>query len=104
MLTTNAVSRLLHSIIGGISVSSTRSQKMIAATSTQFSIPKNLSIVMVKTKFLALSVKSLPQNAKIWSKAGWMSRVRPRYRLCGNTKRVTLFTDYFHRRQGKRPK
>jgi hypothetical protein len=64
MLTTNAVARLLHSIIGGVAVSSPRSQQMMQW------LQRDLNQV---TGFLGAG---LPKNAKIWSKAGWTSQVR----------------------------
>ena len=74
MLTTDAVARLLHSIIGGVAVSSGRSQKMMQLLQRSLD-PTNVDNDGENqiTGFLG---ESLPSNARIWSKAGWMSRVR----------------------------
>ncbi|MUG95354.1 serine hydrolase [Scytonema sp. UIC 10036] len=75
MLTTNATARLLHSIVGGVAVSSTRSQAMMALLKRSLNpedLPKNVEEDQV-TGFLG---GGLPQNAQIWSKAGWTSQVR----------------------------
>ncbi len=75
MLTTNATARLLHSIVGGVAVSSTRSQAMMALLKRSLNpedLPKNVEEEQV-TGFLG---GGLPQNTQIWSKAGWTSQVR----------------------------
>jgi Beta-lactamase enzyme family len=74
MLTTNATARLLHSIIGGVAVSSARSQAMMALMKRSLD-PAELAADPENqvTGFLG---EGLPQNAQIWSKAGWMSTVR----------------------------
>jgi hypothetical protein len=74
MLTTNAVARLLHSIIGGVAVSSTRSQQMMQLLKRDLTVPpappgEDNQI----TGFLG---EALPKDAQIWSKAGWTSQVR----------------------------
>lgn len=73
-LTTNATARLLHSIVGGIAVSSERSQAMMAL------LRRSLDPVQLAadpenqvTGFLGAG---LPPQAQLWSKAGWMSQVR----------------------------
>ncbi|HEY9763872.1 MAG TPA: serine hydrolase [Trichocoleus sp.] len=74
MLTTEAVARLLHSIVGGVSVSSVRSQAMM--TLMQRSLrPEDLAADPENqvTGFLG---GGLPQTTKLWSKAGWTSQVR----------------------------
>jgi hypothetical protein len=75
MLTTNATARLLHSIVGGVAVSSARSQAMMALLKRSLNpedLPKDVEEDQV-TGFLG---SGLPQNAQIWSKAGWTSQVR----------------------------
>ena len=75
MLTTDATARLLHSIIGGVAVSSGRSQSMmnLLKRSPQLEeLPQNSDENQV-TGFLG---GGLPQNSQIWSKAGWTSTVR----------------------------
>jgi hypothetical protein len=74
MLTTNAVARLLHSIIGGVAVSSGRSQQMMQLLKRDLHSPAaGLCEDNQITGFLG---EGLPKNAKIWSKAGWTSQVR----------------------------
>jgi hypothetical protein len=75
MLTTNSTARLLHSIIGGVAVSRERSQAMMAVLKRSLNpddLPKDVEEDQI-TGFLGASV---PQNAQIWSKAGWTSQVR----------------------------
>ncbi|CDN13131.1 MAG: serine hydrolase [Richelia sp.] len=75
MLTTNATARLLHSIIGGVAVSRERSQSIMALLQRSLNpdeLPQNVEEDQV-TEFLG---RALPQNAKLWSKAGWTSQVR----------------------------
>ncbi|MEH1941736.1 MAG: serine hydrolase [Nostoc sp.] len=73
MLTTNAIARLLHSIVGGVAVSSGRSQTMMALLKrTLNDLPPDAEENQV-TGFLG---GGLTENAQIWSKAGWTSQVR----------------------------
>ncbi|ODG98909.1 serine hydrolase [Nostoc sp. KVJ20] len=73
MLTTNAIARLLHSIVGGVAVSSGRSQAMMALLKrTLNDLPSDTEENQV-TGFLG---GGLPENTQIWSKAGWTSQVR----------------------------
>lgn len=75
MLTTNATARLLHSIVGGVAVSSARSQAMMKLLSRDIKpelLPQDVEEDQV-TGFLGAG---LPENAQIWSKAGWTSQVR----------------------------
>ncbi|MDF5724129.1 MAG: serine hydrolase [Rhizonema sp. PD37] len=75
MVTTNAIARLLHSIVGGVAVSSERSQAMMALMKRSLKVeelPKNVEEDQI-TGFLG---GGIPQEAQIWSKAGWTSQVR----------------------------
>ncbi|MBD2529657.1 serine hydrolase [Nostoc flagelliforme FACHB-838] len=73
MLTTNAIARLLHSIVGGVAVSSTRSQAMMALLKRPLNdLPTDTEENQV-TGFLGAG---LTENTQIWSKAGWTSQVR----------------------------
>ncbi len=75
MLNTNATAKLLHSIIGGVAVSSERSQTMMALLQRSLNadeLPQDVEEDQV-TGFLG---GGLPQTAKLWSKAGWTSQVR----------------------------
>ena len=76
MLTTDSVARLLHSIIGGVAVSSDRSSQMMKLLKRSLN-PQDLAKYQGEedqiTGFLG---EALPKNAQIWSKAGWTSQVR----------------------------
>ncbi|MCL1474533.1 serine hydrolase [Argonema antarcticum] len=74
MLTTNATARLLHSIIGGVAVSSKGSQAMMTLMKRSLN-PADLATDDENqvTGFLG---GGLPQNTQLWSKAGWTSQVR----------------------------
>ncbi|MCC5641751.1 class A beta-lactamase-related serine hydrolase [Nostoc sp. CHAB 5824] len=73
MLTTNAIARLLHSIVGGVAVSSVRSQAMMALLKRSLNdLPTDTEENQV-TGFLG---SGLTENGQIWSKAGWTSQVR----------------------------
>ncbi|NJO44422.1 MAG: serine hydrolase [Oscillatoriales cyanobacterium RM2_1_1] len=74
VLTTNATARLLHSIIGGVSVTSGASQAMLKLMHRSLD-PAELAEDPENqvTGFLG---GGLPQTAQLWSKAGLMSRVR----------------------------
>ncbi|MGD1918825.1 MAG: serine hydrolase [Pleurocapsa sp.] len=75
MLTTDAVARLLHSIIGGVAMSSERSQKMMKLLKRSLN-PADFVDCDGENQITGFLGESLPANAQIWSKAGWMSRVR----------------------------
>ena len=75
MLTTDATARLLHSIVGGVAVSSGRSQAMMKLLKRGLNadeLPQNVEEDQV-TGFLG---GGLPENGQIWSKPGWTSTVR----------------------------
>jgi beta-lactamase class A len=74
MLTTNATARLLHSIVGGVAVSSQASQGMMKLMERSLD-PEELAADPENqvTGFLGAG---LPENAQLWSKAGLTSQVR----------------------------
>lgn len=74
MLTTEATARLVHSIVGGVAVSSERSQAMMALMKRSLN-PVDLAADPENqvTGFLGAGV---PQDASVWSKAGLTSKVR----------------------------
>ncbi|GBF80887.1 serine hydrolase [Aphanothece sacrum] len=74
MLTTNAVARLLHTIIGGVAVSSTRSQQMMSLLKRSLN-PKDINKAE-ENQIIGFLGESLVPNAQLWSKAGWTSQVR----------------------------
>lgn len=74
MLTTNAVARLVHTIVGGIAVSMTRSQQMMSYLKRNLNPPEDSGDDENQvTGFLG---EGLPPDARLWSKAGWTSQVR----------------------------
>jgi len=73
MLTTNAIVRLVHSIIGGVAVSSVRSQGMMALLKRDV---QNLPTDVEEDQITGFLGGGLPKDAQIWSKAGWTSQVR----------------------------
>ncbi|MBW4576376.1 MAG: class A beta-lactamase-related serine hydrolase [Aphanothece sp. CMT-3BRIN-NPC111] len=75
MLTTNATARLLHSIIGGVAVSSARSQAMMTIMKRSLN-PAELTSDVDENQITGFLGGGLPQDAQIWSKAGWTSQVR----------------------------
>ena len=75
MLTTDAVSKLLHSIIGGVAVSSERSQKMMKLLKRSLN-PNDFVDCDGENQITGFIGEGLPVKAQIWSKAGWTSRVR----------------------------
>jgi beta-lactamase class A len=75
MLTTDATARLLHSIIGGVAVSSGRSQAMMALMKRSLN-PNDWATTSEENQITGFLGAGLPENAQIWSKAGWTSQVR----------------------------
>jgi beta-lactamase class A len=73
MLTTNATARLLHSIVGGVAVSSERSQAMMALLQRDL---KELATDLEENQVTGFLGAGLPDDAQLWSKAGWTSQVR----------------------------
>lgn len=75
MLTTNAAARLLHSIVGGVAVSSSKSQEMMELLKRNLEQPE-LEDNSEENQVQGFLGAGLPWNAKLWSKAGWTSQVR----------------------------
>jgi hypothetical protein len=75
MLTSDAVARLLHSIVGGVAVSSQRSQKMMSLLKRSLN-PNELITHDGENQVTGFLGESLPTNARLWSKAAWTSQVR----------------------------
>jgi hypothetical protein len=75
MLTTNATAKLLHSIVGGVAVSSGRSQAMMALLKRSLN-PEDLPTDVEEDQITGFLGGGLPENSQIWSKAGWTSQVR----------------------------
>ncbi|MGK7881256.1 MAG: serine hydrolase [Crocosphaera sp.] len=73
-LTTNAVTRLFHTIVTEMAVSVERSQQMMALLKRDLTI--NTEESQEENQIRGFLGESLPKNAKLWSKAGWTSQVR----------------------------
>jgi Beta-lactamase enzyme family len=73
-LTTDAVARLLHAIVGGVAVSSERSQSMMGLLKRSLD-PADLA-ADPENQVGGFLGEGLPLGAGLWSKAGLMSRVR----------------------------
>lgn len=74
MLTTDAMARLLHSIVGGVAVSAVRSQAMMHLLLRSLE-PADLE-ADPENQITGFLGEGLPKSAQIWSKAGWTSTVR----------------------------
>lgn len=74
VLTTQATARLLHSIVGGVSVSSERSQAMMTLLRRSLR-PEDLA-ADPENQVIGFLGGGLPPEAALWSKAGWTSQVR----------------------------
>jgi hypothetical protein len=74
MLTTNATARLLHSIVGGVAVSPERSRQMMELMARSLD-PADLN-ADPENQVTGFIGGGMPQVAKVWAKAGLMSRVR----------------------------
>lgn len=75
MVTTNATAKLIHTIVGGVAVSSKRSQAMMNLLKRSLN-PNDLPTDVEEDQITGFLGGGLPQNAQIWSKAGWTSQVR----------------------------
>jgi len=75
MVTTDATARLLHSIVGGVTVSSERSQSMMNLLKRSIK-PEELTQDGDENQVTGFLGGGLPENSQIWSKAGWTSTVR----------------------------
>ena len=75
MLTTNATARLLHSIVGGVAVSSGRSQAMMGLLKRSLN-PADLPTDNDEDQVTGFLGGGLPPEAQLWAKSGWTSQVR----------------------------
>lgn len=76
MLTTEAIARMLHGIIGGVAVSPSRSQELMDYLKRDLTPEAIAQLDPDYNQITGFLGESLPPTAKLWSKAGWMSRVR----------------------------
>ena len=76
LLNTDAVARLLHSIIGGVAVSSDRSNQMMQLLKRNLNPDDSAQEDKEENQITGFLGSGLPNNAQIWSKAGWTSQTR----------------------------
>jgi hypothetical protein len=76
LLNTDGVARLLHSIIGGVAVSSDRSLQMMQLLKRSLNPDDLAKYEGVENQITGFLGSGLPDNAQIWSKAGWTSQTR----------------------------
>jgi beta-lactamase class A len=76
MLTTNAVARLMHSIVGGAAVSGDRSSQMMQLLQRDLNLAGVTPPSGEENQVNSFLGAGLPPGSQIWSKAGWTSQVR----------------------------
>jgi Beta-lactamase enzyme family len=76
MLTTDAIARLFHSIVGGAAVSSDRSQIMMSLLHRDLRLAGITPDPGEENQVYGFLGAGLPPHSQIWSKAGWTSQVR----------------------------
>lgn len=76
LLNTDGVARLLHSIIGGVAVSSDRSIQMMQLLKRSLHLDDLARYEGEENQITGFLGSGLPNNAQIWSKAGWTSQTR----------------------------
>jgi hypothetical protein len=76
MLTTDAVARLMHSIVGGAAVSGDRSSQMMQLLQRDLSLAGIIPNPGEENQVHGFLGAGLPPGTQIWSKAGWTSQVR----------------------------
>jgi beta-lactamase class A len=74
LLTTDATARLLHAIAGGVAVSASASQRMMNLLAR--SLDPTVLAADPENQVTGFLGGGLPEGSRLWSKAGWMSRVR----------------------------
>ena len=76
MLTTDAVARLMHSIVGGAAVSSDRSSQMMQLLQRDLNLAGVTPDPGEENQVNGFLGGGLPPESHIWSKAGWTSQTR----------------------------
>jgi beta-lactamase class A len=75
-LTTDAIARLLHAIVGGVAVSAERSRAMMTLLRRSLDPGAIAALDPDYNQISGFLGEALPPQASIWSKAGWTSKVR----------------------------
>jgi beta-lactamase class A len=76
MLTTEATARLLHSVVTGIAVSSSRSQLMFNLLQRDLVAGAVVPLPGEENQVNGFLGEGLPSGSRLWSKAGWTATVR----------------------------
>jgi hypothetical protein len=76
MVTTDAIARLLHSIVGGAAVSGDRSSQMMQLLHRDLKLAEVTPDPGEENQVNGFLGAGLPPKSQIWSKAGWTSQVR----------------------------
>jgi hypothetical protein len=76
MLTTDAVARLLHAIVGGIAVSRDRSLLLMELLHRDLHLATTVPAPGEENQIRGFLGGGIPSGSQIWSKAGWTSQVR----------------------------
>jgi hypothetical protein len=76
LLTTDAVARLMHSIVGGAAVSGDRSSQMMQLLQRDLNLAGVTPAAGEENQVNGFLGAGLPPGSQIWSKAGWTSQVR----------------------------
>jgi Beta-lactamase enzyme family len=76
LLTTDAVARLMHSIVGGAAVSGDRSSQMMQLLDRDLNLAQVTPNPGDENQLNGFLGAGLPTGSQIWSKAGWTSQVR----------------------------
>jgi beta-lactamase class A len=76
MLTTDAIARLLHSIVGGAAVSGDRSSQMMQLLHRDIQLAGVTPHPGEENQVNGFLGQGLPSESQIWSKAGWTAQVR----------------------------
>jgi Beta-lactamase enzyme family len=76
MLTTDAIARLFHSIVGGAAVTGSRSGQMMELLHRDFALAEVVPNPGEENQVNGFLGAGLPSESQIWSKAGWTSQVR----------------------------
>jgi hypothetical protein len=75
-LTTDAIARILHAIVGGVAVNPEKSQEMLALLKRDLNLANVIPPPGEENQVNGFLGEGLPPNSNLYSKAGWMSRVR----------------------------
>jgi beta-lactamase class A len=76
MLTTNATARLFHSLVGGVAVSPSRSQRALDLLERDLALGAVVPQGDEENQVHGFLGAGLPADSRLWSKAGWTAQAR----------------------------